>query len=706
MSSSRRPRRRVPRVLRERLYQRSNGICERDGCETEISLDTFHVSHLRAHASGGGVDEANLAAWCSRCNLIQGARDASDTRLAPREWQLEALDPVVARIIADGAATVSAAPGAGKTVFAGLVFETLRDADVVDRMVVLAPRRALVEQWTKALRASRHLELKPHGELERDGQDGVVVTYQSLTVDAVGVHRKAASRSRTLLVLDEVHHVGQPVNGIKPAWARNVGELAGEVDGDLHVAAVLNLSGTLWRSNRGERISTVRYRTVDEGRLESMVDYDIPAERLIQAGELRAIDLYRLDGRVQLADMAQLHVVDSNMADLDEQPARATLGALADAEQWRVSFVCAVLDRLEQAHRSLDGHHVKALIVAARQSDARTFQHEVNRQMAQRGLRPLAEIATSDENDPGRVLEDFRRSTRVGVLCTVDMAGEGYDCPDIAVVGYATNKLTTLYVRQVVARAMRVTEVERRLGRILPAGIVVPDVAILVETLVEYLAPFAHEILVPLDSAAPEGETGAAGAESGMVPLARWMVEQVLPGSESVTVSHNGESETFDGDLVRRVADALEAVNVPPVYAPRVLLASRRTVGDLLQSRPFDQLQSDAAALEQLTIPVAEAATGSQERYDSIEDRSRLLQKQLSKLEGWWAFNGDSPIGTFAGEANRAAGIAPRGGRPTATPAQLERAVEHERRTIAAYCRRKGIAAPRPQYGQEDRSDG
>jgi len=43
----------------------------------------------------------------------------------------------VKRIAADGAATVSAAPGAGKTVFAALVFEALYEADVVDRMVVL-----------------------------------------------------------------------------------------------------------------------------------------------------------------------------------------------------------------------------------------------------------------------------------------------------------------------------------------------------------------------------------------------------------------------------------------------------------------------------------------------------------------------------------------------------------------------------------------
>lgn len=123
MISAFRPRRQVSRVLRERLYLRSTGTCERPGCGATITIDTFHVSHLRPHVSGGALVEENLAAWCSRCNLTNGRLEAGDTRLVPREWQLEALDPVVQRIIADGAATVSAAPGAGKTVFAGLVYE-------------------------------------------------------------------------------------------------------------------------------------------------------------------------------------------------------------------------------------------------------------------------------------------------------------------------------------------------------------------------------------------------------------------------------------------------------------------------------------------------------------------------------------------------------------------------------------------------------
>lgn len=139
-------------------------------------------------------------------------------------------------------ATVAAAPGAGKTVFAALVFEALRDSDRIDRMVVLAPRRTLVLQWHDSLLRTRHIELRPSGEVERRGQDGVVVTYQSLSAETVGIHRRQAEIARTLFVLDEVHHVGEPApSGGRPAWARHVSELVGDVRGEIHATGVLNL---------------------------------------------------------------------------------------------------------------------------------------------------------------------------------------------------------------------------------------------------------------------------------------------------------------------------------------------------------------------------------------------------------------------------------------------------------------------------------
>jgi superfamily II DNA or RNA helicase len=689
---------RPSQALRERVFARSGGACQRADCGAAITVETFHVAHLRAHASGGPLHESNLEAWCASCNLTAGARDAGDIRLRPRQWQVQALEQVIATISQTGAATVSAAPGAGKTVFAGLVFEALYEAGIVDRMLVLVPRRGLANQWADQLAAKRHIQLKPHSAIERSGQHGAAVTYQSLgNRDQLDAHRLQASHKRTLLVLDEVHHVGERPGGLTPAWARNIAELAGNVEtGNLNVAGVLNLSGTLWRSDPREAISTVRYRTVDENRLESLVDFEVTVGELVARGELRPIDLYRLRAHVRLADYRNLEHLEGDLSDLDEKPARAAMASLASISGWRSSFVAAVLDRLEVANRALEGHHVKGLIVANRQDAARAFHAEVNRQMIERGLRPLAELAVSDDGpDAQRALEEFAARKRVGVLCTVDMAGEGYDCPDIAVIGWASNKLTSLYVRQVTARAMRVTARERELERVIPAAVVVPDAQELVEQLVAYLAPFTHEVLLPGEDDRGGGD-GELGDADGFLPLPRWVLEDATRGqNEFVTVAYaDGSREDVDIELTRRLAVELERANVAGIYAPRIIAATRRTVGDLLASRPFDRLSPDAAALERLSTGAVAVAEAEASRTGSIEAQASMLSAQVDRLARWWQINGDTPASYFNREVNQAGGIRD-GKRSAASVDQLKRARDAAREKVSAYCRRTGVKPPR-----------
>jgi len=604
---------------------------------------------------------------------------------------------------------VSAAPGAGKTVFAGLVFEALREADVVDRMVALVPRRPLVDQWVEALNRDRQIELKPHTAIERLGQLGVVATYQSLgTQDVLTTHQLQAKNGRTLLVLDEVHHLGDRQDGMLPAWARNVSVLAGDIEsGKLGVSGVLNLSGTLWRSASSERISTVRYRRLDDNRLESLVDFDVSVGELVSRGELRPIDLYRLNAQVRIADYQNLEHVEGGLSDLDEKPARAAMASLAGIDQWRSAFVAAVLDRLEVAYRALEGHHVKAMIVSARQDIARAFCEEVNRQMRERGLRPFAEVAVSEDSEAQATLQRFRAQPRVGVLCTVDMAGEGYDCSDIAVIGYASNKLTSLYVRQVTARAMRVTQRERELGQVIPAGVVVPDAQRLVEQLVAYLAPFAHEVLIPnAEQIARRGELVEPGDGAILrLPLQRYVLEEARPNSdELVTVPyHDGSREDVEGVLARELAVELERANVPAIYAPRVIAASRRTVGDLLAANPFDRPSADTAVLERLARGIdavrhAETTRHREgraptKRSATIEEQATMLRQRMNRWAGWWQVNGDSQASHFNRLVNDAGGMGD-GDRDSASVEQLQRAHDFARRYIAEYCGRKKVKPP------------
>lgn len=691
-------------ALRQFVFTRSGGKCQR--CAAPIPIESFHCAHLVPAVDGGPVHESNLEAWCPHCNLTNGARVAGDNRLFPRDWQSRALNHVVDRIARTGSATVAAAPGAGKTIFAGLVFDALRLAEIADRMVVFVPNRTLVTQWADSLLPARHLQLKTFDAVERPNQDGTVVTYQSLdTRRILDTHRQLASRSRTLLVFDEVHHLGERPHGNQPAWARNVAELAGSIE-NLRVAGVLNLSGTLWRSAPSERISTVRYRTVDDGRLQSEVDFEVTTEELVLAGQLRPIDLYRLESKIRLADYREQAVIQGNLSDLDEQQTRAAVARLGSVAEWRSAFVAAVLDRLEKAHRALGGHHAKALIVASSQDDARMFRDEVDKQMRARHLSPLALLAVSEEEEAHATLKAFKNQKRVGVLCTVGMAGEGYDCPDIAVLGYASNKMTPLYVRQVIARAMRVTDTERKLlNRPIPAAIVLPDAQTLVERLVAYLKPITAEVIQPespdmiVRSAAP-GEV----RQSDMfgLPEIRYSLERATMEHQGVTVAYADMSrEDFAVNVTDALGMELESVGVPAVYSPRFMAAAKRAARNLRDARPFDGVSADVTVLEQLTADATEAAVGAINPPEPLivsliseEDRAKHLQSQLRKCAGWWQRNGDTDIANFQSDINSAAGI-PTGGRESASALQLTNALAYAKGRVVARCRVTGSKPPR-----------
>jgi len=677
----------VTSATRELVFARSDGHCQCGGvcrthaglCATAISFETFHASHLRAEVHGGIAHESNLEAWCSRCNLTLGARDARDPRAMPREWQFRELDKIVGAIMRTGAATLSGAPGAGKTLFAAYVFEALRNTGLVERLMVVVPRKGLAKQWADALAGARHIQLKPHSAIERQGQHGVVVTYQSLpNRDQLDAHIRIATRQPTLVVLDEVHHLARDETGQHRAWANAVSELAGDVEsGHLNVAGVLNLSGTLWRSDRGERISTVRYTPPDaQNRIVSLVDGEVTVQELIRIGELRSVDLYRVDTHVRVADHAEIKVVEGNLADIDPASSRAAVRALADIDSWRTAFVGSVLNRLQRAHEHLN-HHVKALIVAASQDQAVRFRDEVDRQMRERGLQPLAVLAISrDEDEAQRALDHFRAQRRVGVLCTVDMAGEGYDCPDICVLGYASNKLTELYVRQVTARAMRVTDAERRAGALLPAVVVLPDAPELVDKFLSYLAPAIHEVRVGDETPPRDRRPGDEPREPHEPRLRRFVLDDAVPGRETVTVSFlDGTHENVDSQFMAVLAQHLLAANMPQVFWPRATAVMQRTIGDLMRQRPFG---NDPPRPAPTTTPV------------SVEQQAAKLQRDLDQLGGWWHRNGDTPVSHFQHRVNEAGGIRD-GGRGTASVEQLERAIAFARRLIADFNGRRGV---------------
>jgi superfamily II DNA or RNA helicase len=704
-------RRRLSRTDREWLYLRADGHCQR--CGVPIAIETFHAAHLRAHANGGPAIVDNLEAWCAACNWAQGAHDVRDPRVVPRAWQRAAIPAIVERIVRSGAATVAAAPGAGKTLLACFVYEQLYAIGHVDRVVVFVPNRTLVDQWHEKLLGQRHVELHRDVAQELPGTDGVVVTYQSLTPKSLRNHQCVAADKPTLVILDEVHHLGERVGRQLPGWTHWIRQLVGTVDVGLSVAGVLNLSGTLWRSKTTERIATVRYVTEADGRILSDVDHDITALDLIDAGELRRVDLFRVGATVTLRDDWRETRTVSRIAELNVPGGRAVLKDLPERPEWRARFVGDVLDRLERAYRDLGERqtNAKALIVAGRQYHAKLLERTAAELLRARGWTSMSSVAVSDDGPLGKAaLEAFKQSARPGVLCTVNMVSEGFDCESIAVIGYATAITSELYVRQIIARAQRVTAYERAPGRHpIVATVIAPDVPEVIEKVRNILAPMRHEF-ADEDEERPgpddDEKRRRQGPDDEDIITCDWRTPRYAVEDVRDIDEENAFATGIDDDegvrpaLIRAAEPHARAAGIPETYMLRAIQAARRGARDYRDEDPFRPVRPEEAALAEPPAPRHYAAP--QTTPLGVTGIAAVVGERLQRAAGWAKLNMTSiAVNDFVAECNARAGLPRRGGRPRATPKQLRQALAHAERWIAAYCEQTGI--PRPTWLTSDR---
>ncbi|MCA1228121.1 hypothetical protein [Saccharopolyspora sp. 6M] len=102
--------------------------------------------------------------------------------------------------------------------------------------------------------------------------------------------------------------------------------------------------------------------------------------------------------------------------------------------------------------------------------------------------RNFARLVTSDEPGALRTLQLAAQENRSCGIVAVRMITEGFDCPQVSTIAYATNVTAPLFISQMMARAMRLTTTERERKAPLPANILVPDHPVLREAFVAALA--------------------------------------------------------------------------------------------------------------------------------------------------------------------------------------------------------------------------
>ena len=689
--SARDRRRRPTAEERRAIFVRAEGRC----CNCGDGLGhEYHNAHLAAWSHGGATNIDNVQAQCMNCNLLNGAADLDDVGFHLRAWQADALPIILERIWHSGVATVNAAPGAGKTFFALSVFAALAKAGFAERLIVVSPNRGFIVQWKRSAgKLGIHLDDEPRdGHLEHPDTQGAIVTYQGLQ-GAADAHRVRINAIPTMVAFDEVHHIGE-----NKSWGEAVARMVGDLaNGTVHPVAVLNMTGTLFRSGRDKRISTVSYRTVrnSEGveKLEAQADWSISSAELI-GDELRPPDLYIYKSQAELMDLREEKVVTGDLGDLDKQQRSVVLRGLDRSPEWLRGFADEAVRLLNNQLRAIDEQApLKLLWCATDQRGARLAADAINDVVG----RDFARLVVSDEPDAVATLRQAAAEPHPCAIVQVKMAAEGFDCPEVATIAYASNVAADLSIAQTMARAMRITGEERASRRLLPAQILIPDNPGLRQVFASVLATLPR--LIDLDESqdgepCPRcGEADGCSCRSGVggaTSMGRYeLMNLSVPILGIADVLGHDNGEVVAAELVR-AGEGLMSFGIPECYHPRAIVWQRGYRAAVPRYAP-PQVPEQAAASEPSasSVVVTEA---------NPRDLNRIHRSQIATAAGWFQRHVDhdstyETVAYFQADANRAAGI-PRGGRDRATTKQLQTCARWMRRHVAQHCERHGEAVP------------
>ena len=380
-------------------------------------------------------------------------------------------------------------PGGGKSLLPVIAAAPLLKAGNIDRVCWVVPRDTLRLQaeeafadpsWRRALGHTLAVRAADNAPDPSRGMAGYITTYQAIAA-APDLHLAEFRRHRTLLVLDEVHHL-PALADIDPATAAQVSSIPDEDPASawsrallplLECAALrLLLSGTLERAD-GRGILWLPYRHGPKARTRE-VELDAPGWAVVGYSRAQAlaekavlpITFGALDGEACWRDEEGTEVGPHRLA--AGYPTETTRLTLFTA--LRTGFAEALLREAFLAIRDLRAQRRqerglaageaarglgKLLVVAPNQTTAKHYLSVLRSWMPAQST-VVAQLATADTPGSHEALAAFRLRPEPSILVTVAMAYEGLDVPEVAVIAALTHIRSRPWLEQMVARASRV----------------------------------------------------------------------------------------------------------------------------------------------------------------------------------------------------------------------------------------------------------
>jgi superfamily II DNA or RNA helicase len=383
-------------------------------------------------------------------------------RIMLRPWQTEALEKALHWLLEerqDRHFLINAAPGAGKTRAACAIARELIDRDEIDRVVVIAPRAEVVNQWADDFRrmTGRYMTKvtgRDQQDIESLGMD-LCATWAAVQglLDAL----QAVCRSaRVLVICDEHHHAA-----VQAAWGSGTDSAFSEA------AFALILTGTPIRTDGAQ---SVWLAYDDAGAIDhpEAGTFTLTYGEAVNLGYCRPVTFHRHEGRftVDLEGGDEIHVSGHNPAELKPEHKRVP-GLQRVVDFYRLA--CTPLYEPDGRTPRLNGYQATMIEWAGsklgelrhRMPDAGGLVIAPNIPMAEymaalieliEGERPI--VVHSQMPNAEAKIKAFRVTDKRWIV-SVAMISEGVDIKRLRVLIYLPSAMTELAFRQAIGRVVR-----------------------------------------------------------------------------------------------------------------------------------------------------------------------------------------------------------------------------------------------------------
>jgi superfamily II DNA or RNA helicase len=378
-----------------------------------------------------------------------------------RPWQAQALQKASKWLVEDHMDRhflINVAPGAGKTLASCAIAQTLIFNSKIDRVIVIAPRAEVVNQWAEDFRwvTGRHMSkvTARDGDIEALGID-VCATWaavQGLLPEFQAVCRN----SRVLVICDEHHHAA-----VEAAWGN------GANGAFINAKYVLVLTGTPIRSDGAQSI----WLAYDDAGAISHPDegtYTLTYGEAVELGYCRPVTFHRHEGKftVVLDGGQSVRISGQKSVELPREFARIPglqhaldFYRLARTPQYKRDNKTPLLTGYQST--MLEWGSQKLTDLRHRMPDAGGLVIAPSIEVAEymtdllgmiEGERPF--LVHSQMGNPEAKIKAYRNTDKRW-LVSVAMVSEGVDIKRLRILVYLPNALTEVAFRQAIGRVVR-----------------------------------------------------------------------------------------------------------------------------------------------------------------------------------------------------------------------------------------------------------